>query len=318
MKYIAGVDGGASKTHCVIGDTEGNILAQGFSSGSNYHIAGLDAAKKAVESALSSAAGAINIRVEDLSFTVLGMASADLQSDFNVLNEAFGTILPRERFKVLNDTWIGLRAGIPDNWGVVSVCGTGGACAGRNRNGEEVRLRNLGYELGNFGGGGDIARMALHYAFRSNEKTGPKTALEEEIPKATGHKSLEDIIETAMAMNINPEDIYGIPILAGRLACEGDAVCQDIFIHVGHEMGEIAAGVIKRLGMETERFKVTLIGSVLKSDCPLLLDEYTTIVHRAAPFASISVPKEPPAIGAYYLAREELDQKINTLIAKNK
>lgn len=308
MIYIAGVDGGASKTHCVIGDDGGHILTEAFSSGSSYHSIGLDASLQAVKSALDEAAGALGIRREDISYTVLGMASADLESDFDVLNGAFRNILPDGRFSVLNDTWIGLRAGIPDNWGVVSICGTGGACAGRNKSGDEVRLLNLDYELGNCGGGADIARMALHYAFRSYEQTGPKTALEQEIPSVTGHKSLEDIIETMMTVDVNPEDIYGIPVLVGALACAGDAVCQDIFIHIGHEMGEIAAGVIKRLGMQGGRFEVTLIGSVFKSDCPLLLDEYTTTVHRAAPYASISVAKEPPAFGAYYLACKQDEQ----------
>lgn len=308
MKYIAGVDGGASKTHCVIGDGEGHILSEGSSSCSSYHVVGADAAKKAVEQAIDEAAGTLGIKKEDISFTVLGMASADLKSDFEVLYGAFGDLLPRGRFKILNDTWIGLRAGIPENWGVVSVCGTGGACAGRNKQGEEVRLLNLSYELGNCGGGADIARMALHYAFRSFEKTGPPTALEREIPKVTGYNGLEDIIQTALTMDISPEDIYGIPVLVGKLACEGDAVCQDIFVHIGHEMGEIAAGVIKRLGMERARFDVTLIGSVFKSDCPLLFDEYTAAIHRTAPFANVSVAKEPPAYGAYYLAREEYER----------
>ncbi len=305
MKYIAGVDGGASKTLCVIGDEQGRILSKGISSGSSYHVVGLDAAKNAVEIAIGDASGALGINKEDISYTVLGMASADLESDFDALGKAFGTILPPGSFKILNDTWIGLRAGIPDNWGVVSICGTGGACAGRNNAGEEVRLLNLSYELGNCGGGTDIARMALHYAFRSKEKTGTATALEREIPKVMGRKSLDDLIQTAITMDVNPEDIYEIPVLVGALACEGDAVCQDIFIHIGHEMGEIASGVIRRLGMGAERFAVTLIGSVFKSDCPLLLDEYTTTVHRAAPFADISVANEPPACGAYYLALEE-------------
>lgn len=308
MKYIAGVDGGASKTLCVIGDEQGRILSKGISSGSSYHTVGLDAAKNAVESAIAEAAGAIGIKREDISYTVLGMASADLESDFEVLGEAFAAILPPGRFKILNDTWIGLRAGISENWGVVSICGTGGACAGRNKAGEEVRLLNLSYELGNCGGGADIARMALHYAFRSKEKTGPATALEHEIPKAMGRESLDDIVHTALTMDVSPEDIYEIPVLVGALACEGDAVCQDIFIKIGHEMGEIASGVIKRLNMEGERFAVTLIGSVFKSDCPLLFDEYTTTVHRAAPFADISVANEPPAHGAYYLALEEYSQ----------
>jgi N-acetylglucosamine kinase-like BadF-type ATPase len=304
MDYIAGIDGGASKTHCVIGDAEGNTFAEGFASGSSYHVTGLEAAKEAIESALSDAAGKIGIRSADIRRTVLGLASADLPSDFTALQGICESIFPQGGFTVLNDTWIGLRAGIPENWGIVTVCGTGGACAGRNRKGAEVRLRNLSYRLGNRGGGADIVTMALHYAFRSNEGTGRKTALEEELPKVVGLNGMEDIIETATSMKVGPEDIYAIPVLVGRLALQGDAVCQDILLEIGHELGEIAGGVVKRLGMEKERFRATLIGSVFNSECPLLIDAYTTALHRAAPYAMISPAGQAPAFGAYCLACE--------------
>lgn len=302
MIYIAGIDGGATKTHCVIGDAEGNILSEGFSSGSSYHVVGLEMAGEAIKSALKEAVEKIGIGVKDIKYTVLGLASADLPSDFTALDEVCGKILPRGGYQILNDTWIGLRAGIPENWGIATNCGTGGSCAGRNKDGGEVMLRNLSYEIGNRGGGADIAAMALHYAFRSGEKTGRNTALEQEIPRIVGLNNLDEIVETALSMNITPEDIYGIPILVGKLACEGDAVCQDIFIRIGHEMGEIAGGVAKRLHMENQRFDVTLIGSVFKSECPLIIDEYTTTVHRAAPYANIAVAKQMPAMGAYRLA----------------
>ncbi len=305
MIYIAGIDGGATKTHCVIGDTEGNVLSEGLSSSSSYHAVGLDKAKEAIKNALLNAAEKIGISEKDLGFTLLGLASADLPSDFEALEEICGRILPRGKYRIINDTWVGLRAGLSENWGIVTNCGTGGSFAGRNKDGEEVLLRNLSYEIGNRGGGADIAVMALHYAFRSNEGTGRKTALEREIPRLAGLKSLDDIVKTALSMNIAPEDIYGIPVLVGKLACEDDAVCQDIFIHIGHEMGEIAGGVAKRLRMDRQRFKVTLTGSVFKSECPLLLDEYTTTLHRAAPYADITVSKQLPAMGAYWLACDE-------------
>ena len=310
MIYISGVDGGATKTHCVIGDAEGNILSEGFSSCSSYHVVGLERAKEAIDNAIAQAAEKAGIGSGDIGFTLLGLASADLPADYAALEEACGKILPAGKFRVVNDTWIGLRAGIPENWGIVTNCGTGGSCAGRNRAGEEIMLRNLSYEIGNRGGGADIAAMALHYAFRSNEGTGRKTALEEEIPKAAGLKSLDDILETALSMNITPEDIYGIPVLVGKLACAGDAVSQDIFIRIGHEMGEIAGGVARRLHMENSRFTATLVGSVFKSECPLLIDEYTTTLHRAAPYAAVSVAQNASAAGAYLLACEDFKQSL--------
>ncbi len=304
MNYAAGIDGGASKTHCVIGDIYGNILSEGLSGGSNYQVSGEAMARASIEAALSQALKKLGIKAGDLKYTVLGLSGADMEIDFNILNNICGQFLTPGSFTIVNDTWIGLRAGIPENYGIVTVCGTGGACSGRNSKGLEVTLRNLSYEAGNRGGGSDIAQMALHYAFRSEEKTGRKTVLEDEIPGLFGLKSMDELIISMRTLQKEPSNIYKIPILVCELANKGDAVSQDILINIGHEIGEIAGGVIKRLEMEREVFKVTLIGSVFQSDCPLLMDEYRTTVHRTAPFARISVAQQKPVAGAYHLALE--------------
>ena len=304
MEYIAGVDGGASKTHCVIGGTRGNILSEGFSGGSNYQVSGREAAGAAIKDAVSKAAAKLNIDITDIKYTVLGLAGADMKIDYQILNEVCSSFLKPGSFKILNDTWIGLRAGIAENYGIVTICGSGAACSGRNSAGQEVTLRNLNYEAGNIGGGEHIARMALHYAFRSEEGTGRKTAVQNEIMKLFEIKTMEELIVMLRSMKVEPSKIYHIPILVSRLANEGDEVCQDILIHIGHEMGEIAGGVIRRLGMCSQAFKVTLIGGVFQSNCQLLMDEYTTTVHRTAPFAHIGVAGQKPAVGAYLLARD--------------
>lgn len=305
MLYLAGIDGGASKTHCIIGDLQGRILAEGFSTGSNYQVQGEEAARTAIQAALNQAMGELGIELMDIAYIVLGLAGADMESDHRVLDRLCSTFLMEGKYKILNDTWIGLRANIDDNCGVVSICGTGAACAGRNKAGKEVILRNLDYEMGNYGGGGEVARMALHYAFRSEELTDRYTRLEKEIPGLFGVENLEQVVLELRDPDFSERRLYEIPILVGRLALQGDVVCQEILIKMGQEIGKIAGGVIKKLGMEQENFKITLVGSIFRSKCPLLLDEYTTTVHRTAPFAHISIGEQKPVLGAYYMAIEE-------------
>ena len=55
-------------------------------------------------------------------------------------------------------------------------------------------LRALNYHLGGGGGGGDIAYDALHYAFRSNEKTYKHTALARELPILFGYENADDLL----------------------------------------------------------------------------------------------------------------------------
>lgn len=306
MRYVAGIDGGGTKTVCIVGDESGNILSRGLSTASNYQVIGAGAAKEVIENALLQAVQAAGITPDDLEYTVLGLAGADLENDFKVLNTICSKIFRHERFKVLNDTWIGLRAGIPENWGIVTNCGTGAACSGRDSKGNEATLRNLTYETGNLGGGFEIIRKAFHQAFRSEEKTGAHTRLESEIPALFGYSNMAKLVEPVLEMKLDPVRAFEVPIIVGRLASEGDRPCQDILVEMGRSLGEIAGGVIRKLGMESSEFKVTLTGGVFKSINPLMADEYATTVHRTAPGAHIGIAGVEPVMGAYFLALENL------------
>jgi N-acetylglucosamine kinase-like BadF-type ATPase len=302
--YIAGIDGGGTSTCCVIGDEKGNVLSEGTGAPSNYQVIGIDAARSSVWNSLSEAMVKINIDLGRLDYVYLGLAGADIEPDFKVLNEMCKQMLGNVPFKVVNDCWVGLRAGIPENYGIVTICGTGTNTAGRTRDGREVILRSMSYELGNRGGGIDVSRDALHHAYRSEEGTGPKTRLETVLPEILGFKSLADMVEPVRMGQADCARMYKIPPAVFELASEGDRVCQDILVSMGRTIGELATGVIKKLGLEKEEIPVTLVGGLTKGRNPLLVDEYITTVHRAAPYAHISISKLEPVMGAYLLGLE--------------
>ena len=306
MRYFAGIDGGATKTHCLIGDEDGNLLASGFAGPSNYQVVGQAAAQAALEAAFHQALREAKLVPDQIAYVLLGLAGADLEQDFSVLNRICQGILGTVPFKVVNDSWIGLKGGNPDNWGVVTVCGTAANTAGRTQDGKEIILRGMSYEMGNWGGGMDLLRDALHWAFRAEEGTAKKTLLAEEIPKLLGKQTMTEIVDTVRSQQADPETIYAIPILVFELASAGDEVCQEILISMGRTLGEMAGGVIARLGLKGLEVAVTLAGSIFKGTNPLLVDEYTTTVHRIAPRAKIRVADAEPVYGAYLMAKDEI------------
>lgn len=300
--YLIGIDGGATKTSCIIGDENGKIISKGTGRASNYQVVGVEYTKASVLSALNEAMDKIDISIKDIGYAVLGLAGADMECDFKVLNNMCSEIFKDIPFKVVNDCWIGLRAGSDKNLGIVTVCGTGTNSAGRTKNGQEVILRSMSYEMGNWGGGTELLRDALHYAFRSEECTGRKTMLEVEIPRIFNLSNMEEVANLMRTEKNDEKKMYDIPIKVFELATKGDEVCQDMLIKMGREMGRFASGVIKRLGLENKEFEVVLVGSVFKGNNPLLIDEYTTTVHRTAPCANIQVSTKDPVEGAYLLA----------------
>ncbi|HHW74915.1 MAG TPA: ATPase [Firmicutes bacterium] len=315
-RYYAGIDGGATKTLAICGDEAGNILGYGLGGPSNYQNVGAASAMHAVAGSLAKALRRASLKNSDLDFTVFALSGADLPSDFQLLQEKLAEKFPGLSFKLVNDSWAAFRAGTDAVYGAVSICGTGTNAAARNRAGKSVALRSLGYDCGNWGGSADLAREALHYAFRSEEGTGPKSGLEERVLSAfpeefASYDELAEALRDDLSLKIR--SYFLLPILVFELATEGDAVAQDILIRLGTATGGDCAAVIRAVGMERERCDVVLGGGIYaaaRQHNPLLIDSFTLTLHRTVPGAWVSLPDFEPAVGAYLLAAEQGGEKI--------
>ena len=190
--------------------------------------------------------------------------------------------------------------------GVVSICGTGAGHAGMNRKGERVTLRNLYYITGNYGGGGDLYKQALHYAFRSDEGTYEKSLLEELVPPVFGVKTMDDVCNKIKNDGPDEHARYQLPIIVFEAARRGDQVAAALLSNMGREEGYYAAAVIRKLGMTGERVPVVLIGSLFQTGEHLLIDAYMEQVHEAAPLAYPVILKEQPVVGAVQLALDKM------------
>lgn len=300
--YVLGIDAGGTKTHCVIADENENILAEGLAGASQHQLFGIRQTEKNLQLAVSAALKEADLTLQDLSYAVLGMSGADGEDDLALLNPAAEKVLPGVPFRVVHDAWIGMYSALKEPFGVVSICGTGAGHAGRNRQGDELTLRNLDYRLGNYGGGGDLVEKALHYAFRSDEGTYEKSALEAAVPPIFGVSTMEDVCRLLKQTPLSDKERYQLPITVFQLANSGDSVCRMLIQDLGHEEGLYAAAVIRRLHMENEQVPVVLIGSLFHSDDPLLLDPFMEAVRTAAPAAYPVLPTRKPVTGAVRMA----------------
>lgn len=300
--YVLGIDAGGTKTHCVIADENENILAEGLAGASQHQLFGIRQTEENLQLSVSAALKEADLTLQDLSYAVLGMSGADGEDDLALLNPAAEKVLPGVPFRIVHDAWIGMYSALKEPFGVVSICGTGAGHAGRNRQGDELTLRNLDYRLGNYGGGGDLVEKALHYAFRSDEGTYEKSALEAAVPPIFGVSTMEDVCRLLKQNPLSDRERYQLPITVFQLANSGDSVCRMLIQDLGHEEGLYAAAVIRRLHMENEQVPVVLIGSLFHSDDPLLLDPFMEAVCTAAPAAYPVLPTRKPVTGAVRMA----------------
>jgi len=319
MRYFAGIDGGGTKTHCMICDENGTIVGEGKAGASNYQVVGSEASRLEIEKAFLAALSNSSLHMSNISYVFLGLSGADEPYDITELTFICQKIFNSIPFKIVNDVWICLRSALRQEWGVVSICGTGFNAAAKDIGGKEIILRAEGYELGNLGGGDQLARIALHYAFRADEGTGQETLLQTEIPKALCFPNMSMLFSAfRQSEELMEESLGKIPPLVFKLAAQRDSVCQNILINLGKAMGEEICGVITRIGLEDSKFPIVLGGSIY-GDCTshLLIDALTIKIHQTAQNAFIIFPKRPPVAGALICALEEADIIINDTIYNN-
>lgn len=311
MRYALGVDGGATKTMAVIGDENGKILGVGLGGPSNYQITGIETAMKHVNDAIGGALIGAGLCLGDISGSVFGMAGADFPIDFEALNSGISRACPALAFTLVNDAWVGFRAGTEKDYGGVLISGTGANFAAAGPDGRKITGRGLGYEWGTDGGAGSLIRQSVHFAFRSHDGTGPKTGLEEVVLDLLGFPSYDDLSLYMYKVQGEFSHIYMkaaqiVPALF-ELAFHGDRVAQDILVHTGTVMGEIIGGMMAGLEMGPIPADVVLVGSIFtKGICPLMISALTTACQRLIPLAVFRPVEMEPAAGAFLMAIEQL------------
>lgn len=304
---ILAIDGGGTKTDLGIFDREGHILYRTIGPGCSHQSLGIHTYEEVVKMLLDEALRELNMNLDDLSYAHLGLTGADTEEDFDKLNRATKHLLGHIPFTVENDAWLVLRSGLKKPHGAVCISGTGTNAAAIHINGKHAILRSLGFILGIYGGGLDIAREALHFAFRADELTYKPTRLTQEIPKIFHLDAMEKMIPLLYPKNVLTREQMGMmTALVFQLSDEGDLVCQEILDKIAVYLGHQTAGVIKQIDAVDEMIPVVIGGRVFKDGNERLKTKMFEVLKQDIPNAYLVQPKYSPMVGAYLRALDHL------------
>ena len=313
--YVAGVDGGTTKTICLVADTEGHILGASRSGCSNYVGAGEAAEKTAEEvaKAVHEALQQAGLSGDSIAVGVFGLAGADWPEDYEPRVTALRSRGLARRILVKNDSIVALRAGTHKPYGVAICCGTGTNTAIIAPDGREWQY---GYWT-DYGGSGSVAKDAVRAVLRAADGRGRPTMLTERVLSILDYPTPEAMLRAMVADQFNWRKVHIVCPLVFEIAFAGDEVARSIVIKLGQELALYATAAIHRFGMEALEFDVVLSGGVFKGKGPLLVDTITQAVHAVAPCAHIVRPRFEPAIGGVLLALDALDVTVDDTIYTN-
>jgi N-acetylglucosamine kinase-like BadF-type ATPase len=204
--------------------------------------------------------------------------------------------------EIVNDAILGLLAGAEEGWGVAVIAGTGCNCWGWDRTRQRVgHATGGGPRMGEHAGGGDLVQKAAQSIAHEWTRRGPPTSLTPLLVDHAGARDLEDLLEGLMT-GVYRLEAAAAPLVF-RAAAEGDAVAEGLVRWAGHELGELANGVIRQLGFEGLEFDVVQMGSLWKGSPTLSVAMLERLI-TCAPGARLVGLSVPPVYGAVILAGE--------------
>jgi N-acetylglucosamine kinase-like BadF-type ATPase len=305
--YVA-VDGGASKTDVVVGDSDGRILGFVRGSGSSPHFVTVPGAVALLDTLVAQAVTRAGLTAGTmLDMAAVYLAGADLPIEVDVLMKAVGEAGWAREHRVDNDLFAVLRAGTAAPNAVTVICGAGINCLGRTADGRVARFSALGEISGDWGGGGHLARLALWHAARGEDGRGPATALIPAVAAHFGVSTIEDVSAGLHLGDLDPERISDLCPVLFAVAAAGDAVAQRVIDRQAREVVSLATAAAGRLDLLDKEHSVVLGGSVLTARHPLLHDAVVAGLRAAAPRTTIEIATDPPVAGAALLALDLLN-----------
>ncbi len=292
----------------VVGDATGRVLATARGPGSSPHSLGLPGALELLDRLVGGAratAGSADAAVDQAAVVPGRGRPADRGRAAATPASASCGWAPRTT--VDNDTFALLRAGTAAPDAVAVVCGAGINCVGpRGADGRTARFPALGPISGDWGGGHDLAQLALWHAARAEDGRGAKTALADAVIDHFGLSSVEEV-GTALHLGDAPmARLHGLSQVLFTVADAGDPVANKVVRRQADEIVALVRVAGSRLDLLASPFAVVLGGGVLRAQHPLLHDAVVSGVADIAPRAVVTVTAEAPVVGAALLALDEL------------
>ena len=306
MKYVLGIDQGATKTHALIADERGHLLGIGTGAGACHSITGMDSAMRGVEESVTEALSMASLSLSDISSLAAGMTGVDWSDEAGLLTNALEETLGirKENIHVVNDCIIALRAGTTSPMGCILCAGTGLNCGVRDAAGREY---TFGYYIPDEDqGGGALAVRALQAVFDAECGMGSPTSLTARLLALTSCQTVDDLLRKKVENRLTKAEKHEIPIIVSEEVLLGDPVSADVLAEFGKDMAAYAVAGIRRLGLENEPIEVIISGSVFKCRAPLLLETVRKVILSAVPQARIIESILEPVVGAVLLALDDL------------
>lgn len=303
MKYLIGVDGGGTKSKCVITDFDLKPLFEVTGGASNFLMLGTDKVAETILSLIIQCVNHLNISYEDIAAIVLGTTGGGRRNDAEELERAITHLaahkrIPLKNFRVESDARIALEGAFSGKPGSILIAGTGSIMFGKDKAGNIHRVGGFGRFIGDEGSGFRLGQKGLSLVAKEFDGRGNKTLISELLKEKFKIDSPENLITEIYRNNF---DIASVAPLVIEAAEKGDNPAQTIIESEADELILHIDSMRKKL--KEKKLFLALIGSLITTENYYSFRFREKVVQRFDDVV-IKDAENPPEIGAAIMAKQ--------------
>jgi N-acetylglucosamine kinase-like BadF-type ATPase len=295
VRYLLGVDGGATKTLAAVLDLETDVMHLGRGGPSNEDAVGARAAMEALVGAADQAMERAGVSEGQLGAAVLAVAGTDTSAIAEHVHAA-----RNESWMVVNDAITAWATATRAKPGVGVISGTGSNVFGVGVDGRSWRAGGWGHLLGDEGSGYWFGAQSIRAALRDRDGSGPPTALSDAVCAFFDVDSVEALASRVYSQPLTKGEIAAFSKELARVAAGGDEVARGLLELGASELASQIIAVIRETGLSGD-FPVGLVGGGFASG-EMFIDPLARAVREHSPQARVSRVRLAPVGGSVLLA----------------
>lgn len=303
--YVAGWDGGGTKTTLEVRDPEGAVLGRAGAGALNPNGGAAGQTEQTVAALLAEMEriGGPLAQCRGLCVGAAGVSNPETGRLLHAALEKGGWNGP---LRLAGDHETALYGALGRGEGAILIAGTGSICFGRAADGRQRRCGGWGHLLDDGGSGYAVGRDILAAVVRAEDGRAPATCLRGPALEAVGAKDVPGLIRFVYSPATGKRKIAALARLLEPALEAGDEAAKAIARRAAEQLAELAGPVVE--GLSLQEGELALLGGVL-TGCGPVRDRLKALLAARWPGLRVIPPRMDAAAGATLLALELYEKR---------
>lgn len=302
MRYVAGLDGGGTKTAVTVA-AENGMAVQSFEFGGiNYNGQDEESIRsnfREIFAAIADVCGGLE-RCMQICIAAAGVSNPDVGARLEANARACGY---QGNLIITGDHDAALWGAQDNYYGMILIAGTGSICYGRDAHGQSHRAGGFGYLIDDEGSGYSIGRELLTAVLRAYDGRSSHTVITDMVYKQLQVGSAEEIVGFVYHKSRSKKDIAALAPILSEACALGDEAALDIARKSAAALFELVVPVAERLSLQEGT--LAMAGSVLLKNT-YVQTAFMEQLKQAYPGMNCIAAKKDAASGAVLIALSQL------------